>query len=71
MTSIQVSNGCDLQRALRAARRLGCDVDERKGTGELFVRHASAEAPLRVSGHRKDAPRALTVLLRRLASGVA
>ena len=63
-----VTNGCDLWHALGVAARLGCTITRRRGTGELFVRHPSLPKPFRVSGHRKDAPRVLTVLLRRLSA---
>ena len=66
MRSKSFNNGCNLRKSLLAAERLGCTIEHRSGTGELFVRHPTLQKPLRVCGHRKDAPRVLTTFLQHL-----
>lgn len=53
--------------ALGVAKTLGCNVKPIRRTGELRVSHPDLPAPLRISGHRRDANRILTVALRQLA----
>ena len=60
--------GCNLRVALAEARRLDCTINHRRGTGELHIRHPHrAGEVIRISGHRKDAPRSLTSYLQQLA----
>ena len=58
--------GMDLYHALRVALALGATVTKPRRTGEWVFRHPRLTKPCRVDGHRKDAPRHLTVWLRRL-----
>lgn len=57
-----------LRDALRCARELGCEVANVNCTGEVRVRHPRMVKPLtiRTVGRRKDAPRVLEKILRRL-----
>jgi hypothetical protein len=59
--------GCNLRQALRAALDLGCAVTPVRRTDEVSVSHPSVAYKVRVKSNRKDAPRALTTLLRKLA----
>jgi len=47
-------------------RRLGCVVQYRRRTGELFVRIPGDGKPICCSVRRKDATRQLIIVLRRL-----
>jgi hypothetical protein len=63
----EIDHGCDLQVALRFARRHGCIVGPARRSGDVFVSHPAVPGRrLRVSGHRKDAPRSLTSFLLKL-----
>jgi len=66
VTRIVIHTGCDTRQALAAARRLGCSVTVRPGTGDYVIRHPTIARSMRVSVSRKDAPRSLTVFLSRL-----
>lgn len=61
------SPGENLRVSLARACECGCSVKHRRGTGEVLVRHPSIPTTLRINSRRKDTPRCLTVLLRRLA----
>ena len=58
-----VPNLCE---ALRLAPKLGCQVSNIRATGEVRVTHPAFERPLRINGRRKDTPRKLLSMLRRL-----
>jgi hypothetical protein len=58
----------NLDDALTDLELLGCSVENVNRTGEIRVRHPRLRAPLVVNGRRKDAPRALTVAIRKLSS---
>jgi hypothetical protein len=65
-----INHGCDMRRALRFARRRGCLVRPARRTGELLISHPAApRRRVRVSAHRKDAPRVLTCFLLKLSPG--
>lgn len=57
----------NLREGLKEARQLGCSIRIKRGTGEVRVRHPGYKT-LNLNSRRKDAPRALTMLLRRLRS---
>jgi len=57
--------GQNLRTVLAEARRLGCAVNY-NSAGEWAVSHPTWPRRVRVSGHRRDAPRSLTCLLARL-----
>ena len=61
---MNASQGIDLAHALRLARRLGCHVSPVHRTGEMVVIHGATR--IRVNGRRKDCPRPLVILLRKL-----
>ena len=52
--------GANLKPALAEVRRVGGEYWSIKGTGDIAVRLPGHHRTLRVSGHRKDAPRHLT-----------
>lgn len=58
-------SGQNLRSVLDRARRLGCTVSY-NAQGEVVVSHPAWPRRMRVSGHRRDAPRSLTSLLDRL-----
>jgi hypothetical protein len=58
-------SGQNLREVLAEARRLGCAVTP-NAAGEWAVSHPTWPRRVRVSGHRRDAPRSLTSLLIRL-----
>ena len=60
-----VPNLCE---ALRRAHELGCKVSHIRATGEVRVSHPAVTKPVRVNGRRKDTPRKLLSMLRRLAA---
>jgi hypothetical protein len=60
-------SGLNLLDCIRLAKRFGCDVQPVKRTGEIRFTHPNIEKSVRVDGRRKDAPRALTAWLNRLA----
>lgn len=57
--------GQNLRTVLDVARRLGCAVTT-NAQGEIVVTHPSWPKRMRVSAHRRDAPRSLTTLLGKL-----
>ena len=61
-----VYSGQNLREVLAEARRLGCTVVYNPA-GEWTVSHPTWPRRMRVSGHRRDAPRSLTTLVGRLA----
>ena len=60
-------SGLNLLDCIRLARRFGCDVQPVKRTGEIRFTHPKIEKSVRVDGRRKDASRALTAWLNRVA----
>ena len=62
-----ISGGGNLKDALKMARELGCQVTKpRNAGGEWVVSHPGAERKVRLNGRRKDTPRSLTAMLRRI-----
>ena len=59
-----VTTGMNLRDALREASHLGCTVSCPNRTGEILVSSTNGKR-VRVSSGRKDAPRALTTMLRK------
>ena len=64
MKNLSYHNGMNLDKALREAAHRGWEVRPVRRTGEVDV-IATAGQRVRLNGRRKDAPRALTALLRR------
>jgi hypothetical protein len=62
--------GMNLRAALQLARERGCMVQRLAGTGEVTITHPTVPFRLRLNARRKDSPRILTVLLRRLEDAV-
>jgi hypothetical protein len=62
-------SGANLRDALAEARALGCVVKDVRRTGEKRVSHPSIAATVRINGRRKDTPRKLTCMLRRVKRG--
>lgn len=60
-------HGCNLLQAIRTAEELGVVVLKVPGTGEYRFRHPSQSKTVRCDGRRKDAPRAVTCYLRKVA----
>jgi len=58
-----VNSGMNMRSALALAREIGLEVEDVWRTGEVRVR-APGHGVVRVSRNRKDAPRALTTLIR-------
>lgn len=61
---MSITHGMDLKKALRAARRMGCQVEWTGG--DVKLSHSALGTTNRVSGHRRCASRYLTQWLRRL-----
>ena len=61
--------GCNLREALIHATQLGCEVEHVNRTGEVRV-YLPGRRSVRINSRRKDAPRALTTLLRQLERGL-
>jgi hypothetical protein len=59
-------NGANLKDVLKRCTELGCTVERIKGTGEKIVSHPDVEKKVRINARRKDAPRSLTSLLKRV-----
>jgi hypothetical protein len=67
-----IHHGVNLLLALRFARRRGCVVKPIRRTGELLVAHPLLPGRrVRVSSHRKSAPRSLTRFLMGLPRSAA
>ena len=62
---MSVSHGMDLKKALKAARRLGCQLIWTGG--DVKLRHPDQGVTNRISGHRRSAPRYLTHWLMAIA----
>ena len=62
-----ISSGASLRDSLALADEFGCTIRKLRRTGEVLVSHPAFVRPLRINGRRKDAPRCLTVMLRKLA----
>ena len=63
---LDLSGVPSLDRLLREARRLGCDVSGRKATGEVRVSHPDLPDRVNLNARRKDGSRVLITMLRRL-----
>jgi molybdopterin synthase catalytic subunit len=61
-----MKGGANMLNALEHAREVGCSVDVVHRTGELRISHPLYTKSIRVSASRKDAPRALTSMLRQI-----
>jgi hypothetical protein len=61
--------GANLLDAVKAARAMGCECRNLPATGDLYVTHPSHPRGVRVNCRRKDAPRSLTTMLKRVADG--
>lgn len=61
-----VHAGSNCRDVLRTAMSLGCLIEPVRRTGEIIVSHPLVGYRVRLNGRRKDAPRALTVMLRRV-----
>lgn len=61
-----VQHGMNLRQALQAAVNMGCDIKKLRRTGEVIVSHPSLPLRVVVNSRRKDCPRALSALLRRV-----
>ena len=62
-----LATGLNLLKAIKAARHEGATLEYVRKSGEYRFRHPLMPKPCRVDGHRKDAPRHLSVWLRQLA----
>jgi hypothetical protein len=56
-----------MREAIVRFRELGGDVEKVHGTGEIVFTHPAIARPIRVNERKKDAPRAVTSAMRRLA----
>ena len=56
-------------KVLRRLRELGASIVRVKGTGEIRISHPVSSKVVTINGRRKDAPRSLTVLLKRAEGG--
>jgi hypothetical protein len=65
-------HGCNLREALRYAKKIGCVVESRNGTGEVFVYHPKylVFGKRRPDARRKDSTRHLTAFLRKLTDAL-
>lgn len=61
-----MNSGMDSRKALQKARLLGCFVTGVRGTGEIRIGHPNVTGTIKINARRHDAPRALTVFLRRI-----
>jgi hypothetical protein len=69
MKHIKISHGMNLDDAMRAWNRLGGNVVHRRRTGELLFYHeAMGRRPICCDSRRKDATRAVTTMLKKLAA---
>jgi len=59
-----IARNINLREALREAERLGCRVEEARGTGEIVVSHPQF-GRTRVNRRKKNTPAKLVTLLRR------
>jgi hypothetical protein len=64
--AVALFGGMNLDKAIRAAADLGCDINNVRRTGEIRVAHRLMEATCRVNRRRSSAPRHLVVYLRRV-----
>lgn len=62
----RINSGTDLWHALHVARKLGCTIADKRGTGERVISHPSMSDRICVDARRKDCPRALSVWLNKL-----
>jgi hypothetical protein len=61
-------SGMNLRDALSLAERAGCRVAQVRRHGEYRIHPPHGGASVKVNQRRKDCPRKLTVLLRRLGA---
>src|SRR5262249_8461284 len=64
--AVALFGGMNLNKAIRAAADLGCDINCVRRTGEIRVGHKLMEATCGVNRRRGSAPRHLVVYLRRV-----
>jgi hypothetical protein len=55
---MSITHGMDLKKALKAAKKLGCQL--LWTGGDVKLRHPNRGTTHRISGHRRCAPRYLT-----------
>ena len=67
-SDITVFGGMNLNKATRAARRLGCSIIDIRCSGEVRFTHPLMDRPCRVNALRHCAPRHLVVWLRALVT---
>ena len=58
--------GMNTRQAIKLARALGCRIEPNKGTAEIRIHPPDGSRHVTMKGTRKDAPRVLTVMIRRL-----
>jgi hypothetical protein len=59
--------GMNSLAALRIAREFGCVIHHPRRTGEIVIVHPLVRQHIRISSERKDSPRVLTALIRKLS----
>ncbi len=64
-----ITHGMDLRKALRVAKKLGCCIVY--AGGDVKLAHPEVGSTHRVSGHRRCAPRYLTIWLLSLIAVLA
>jgi hypothetical protein len=57
--------GCDLSKALHFAEHHGFLIENRRRTGEKFLRHPDSQRPLVFNGRRKDASKEVIRFIRK------
>jgi hypothetical protein len=68
MSHFTIKRGQNLIDALRIANRLGCEIEPIRATGAGRLRHQLMKRTVRFRRRRKDAPRAITSFIRRIAA---
>jgi hypothetical protein len=63
-----IFGGMNLNKAMRAARHLGCSIFDIRRSGEVRFTHPLMDRPCRVNARRHSAPRHLVAWLRSLAA---
>jgi hypothetical protein len=61
-------HGCDLTKALHFAEHHGFLVENRRRTGEKFLRHPDSQRPVVFNGRRKDASKKVIQFIRKHVS---
>lgn len=62
------AHNMNLREALATARKLGVIAYVAKGTGDYIFKHPAYHKSIRANCRRKDAPRAVIVMLRAVSS---